>query len=101
MTAAHWGTFTLDTPHWNALKYIDGMLRRNRPVPYDVFDPGTDNDYQIIGRPKGSNLIVTVVCVPVAAHQTWVSVIACGPDGRKAEWERNDVREKIVAMNLN
>lgn len=101
MTAAHWGTFTLDTPHWNALTYIDTLMRQNREGPYDIFDPGTDPNFQIIGRPRGKDLIVTVVCVPTAAHRTWVSVIACGPDAAVAEAERNALRQKIIDLHLN
>jgi hypothetical protein len=93
------GTFTLDTPHWNALKYIDPLMRQNREAPYELFDAGDDN--QIIGRPAGKDLIVTVVCVPVEAHRTWVSVIACGADSQPAEYERNSLRRKIVDLHLN
>lgn len=100
MTAAHWGTFTLNTPHWNALKFIDPLMRQNREAPYTLFDPGDDNDYQIIGRPAGKDLIVTVVCVPVEPHKTWVSVIACGPDSHVAEQERNSLRQKIIDLRL-
>ena len=63
MTTVHWGTFTLDTPHWNALKYIDPLMRQNREAPYEQFDAGDDNDYQI-------------------------SVIACGADSQLAEFLR-------------
>jgi hypothetical protein len=101
MTTVHWGTFTLDTPHWNALKYIDPLMRQNREAPYELFDAGDDNDYQIIGRPAGKDLIVTVVCVPVEEHRTWVSVIACGADSQTAEYERNSLRQKIIDLHLN
>jgi hypothetical protein len=101
VTDVHWGTFHLDTPHWNALKFIDPLMRQNRPIPYELFDPGDDNDFQIIGRPRDTDLIVTVVCVPVAEHRTWVSVIACGPDGHAAELERNSLRQKIIDLRLN
>jgi hypothetical protein len=47
------------------------------------------------------DLITTVVCVPVAAHSTWVSVIASGPDGLVAGLERNSLRQKIIDLRVN
>lgn len=98
---AHWGTFSLNTPHRNALKFIDTLMRQDRAFPYDVFDAGEDGDFQIIARAKARDLITTVVCVPLAAHSTWVSVIVSGPDGHHAELERNSLRQKIIDLRLN
>lgn len=98
---AHWGTFTLNTPHWNALKFIDALMRQDRESPYDVFDAGEDGDFQIIGRARARDVITTVVCVPLEAHSTWISVIVSGLDGRVAELERNSLRQKIIDLHLN
>jgi hypothetical protein len=98
---AHWGTFTLDTPHWNALKFIDALMRENHESPYDVIDPGTDGEFQIIGRALVHDLVTTVVCVPLARHSTWVSVTVAGPDGRSAQQERNFLRQEIIDLHLD
>lgn len=98
----HWGTFTLNTPHWNALKYIEALLKTRPELPYDIYDPAQDGDFQIIGGGKnGAPVITTVVCVPLEPHSTWVSVIVTGTDSGLAEGERNSIREEIIELNLN
>jgi hypothetical protein len=97
-----WGTFYLNTPYSNALQYIGDLMTTDRESPYDLNDPpDPSEDYQIVGISRAHDLITTVVCVPVAAHSTWVSLVCSGPDGQVAELERNSLRQKIIDLDLN
>jgi hypothetical protein len=98
----HWRTLTLDTPHWNALKFIESLLKTRPELPYDILQPAQDGDYQIIGQGKnGAPIVTTVVCVPVEAHTTWVTIVVTGENDDQVEHERSAIGQEIVALHLN
>jgi len=98
----HWRTLNLDTPHWNALKYIEILLKTRRELPYDILQPAQDGDFQIIGQGKGGAAIVTtVVCVPVEDHKTWVTIVVSGEHDDQVKDERTSIGQEIVALHLN
>lgn len=104
LDSVQWGTFTLDTPYWNALEFTAGRLAQDPAWGhYSVFDDGNsgNNDYTVQAWQPSLNVNVTVVCVPVAAHTTWVSVIATGPNSSWDEQERNNIRAQIINLHLD
>ncbi|MEC3973785.1 hypothetical protein [Amycolatopsis sp. H20-H5] len=63
--AVHWGWFTLDTPYWNALNYIDPRLSQDPAFgSYQVYDHASDGNYTIQAAQNQLNVWLTVACVP-------------------------------------
>ncbi|WP_158887482.1 hypothetical protein [Amycolatopsis anabasis] len=101
-TAVHWGTFGLDTPHWNALNYIGARLEADPSWGrYQVYDRGDDGDFTVQGALAPLDVRLTIVCAPTGPHSTWVSVIATSSNSSWAEQERNHIRAAIIALRLN
>jgi hypothetical protein len=99
MESVQWGTFELDTPYQNALNFIGARLAQDPAWGgYEVLDNGAGS-YHVIGVQWQLGIAVTIVCVPIAQHTTWVSVIAAGSNA--AEQERNNIRSLIQALGLN
>jgi len=77
--AAHWGTFVKATnpaPHVTntqlCLQFAETALRR---FGFQIFDPAEQSgDYSVLGRTPDAELIVHVVCVPLGAPNTWITV---------------------------
>jgi hypothetical protein len=98
----HWRTLTLDTPHWNALKFIETLLKTRPELPYDILQSSQDGNYQIIGQGKnGAPIVTTVVCVPVEAHKTWATIVVSGDNDDQVTHERTTLGEEIRALHLN
>lgn len=97
----HWRTLNLDTPHTNALKYIETLLKTRPELRYDILQPAQDDDYQIIGQAiNGAAVVTTVVCVPVEEHSTWVTIVVSGDNDDVVTRERTSLADAIVALNL-
>ena len=98
--------FQLDTPAWNALYYVDAMLRDSRGPIYTVFSVArTDNPpagpCSIAARNENSDLIVGIVCLALAEHTTQLVVFVSGDSFPVCEAERDNIVNEIIGMNLN
>jgi hypothetical protein len=98
--------FQLDTPDWNALYYVDAMLRDSRDPTYTVFSEArTDNPpagpCDIVTRNENSDLIVVVVCFALAEHMTQLAVFVSGDTYPVCEAERDNIVNEIIGLNLN
>ena len=99
--AAHWGTFIKSTnPAPNVtntrlcLEFAERALRR---FSFQIFDPADQSgDYSVLGRTPDGEIIVHVVCVPLVAPNTWVSVSAYANNSAAAESMRNLIRTEII-----
>jgi len=99
--AAHWGTFikaTNPAPGVTntqlCLRFAERALRR---FGLQIFDPADQSgDYSVLGRTPDGEAIVHVVCVPLAAPNSWVSVSACANNSAAAEMMRNLIRTEII-----
>jgi hypothetical protein len=107
--AVRWDGFNLNTPDWNALYYIDEMLRQSRQPHYEVLtvqrthDPNgpNDNGPKIIAFQDNDQLVVAIVCVALAAHTTWTTIIVSGNDDSACDTEKGNLTNQIVDMGLN
>ena len=100
--AAHWGTFTKSTnPAPNVtgaqlcLQFAESSLRR---LGFKIFDPANQSgDFAVLGRTPDAEIIVHVVCVPLTALNTWITVSAFANSSVAAEQMRNLIRANIIA----
>jgi hypothetical protein len=102
--AAHWGTFIKSTnPAPNVtsaqlcLQFAESALRR---VGFQIFDPADQSgDFSVLGRTPDAEIIVHVVCVPLAGPNTWVTVSAFANSSVAAEQMRNLIRTDIIGAH--
>jgi hypothetical protein len=99
---AHWGTFIKSThPAPNVsgaqlcLEIAETALRR---FSFQIFDPADQSgDFAVLGRTPDGEIIVQVVCVPLAAPNTWIIVTASANNSDAAAQMRNLIRSEIVS----
>jgi hypothetical protein len=99
--AAHWGTFTKSThpaPGVTGtqlcLQFAETALKR---VGFQIFDPADQSgDFSVLGRTPDAEIIVHVVCVPLAPTNTWITVSAFANSSSAAEQMRNLIRTDII-----
>lgn len=103
-----WRDFTLDTPSWNALNYIDSMLRDSRDPVFNVFTPARTSDNHdpfpavIVANNVDSDIVVGIVCFALAEHSTQVVLIVSGPVSvQVCEAERDNLVNEIIGLDLN
>lgn len=103
-----WRDFGQNTPSWNALNYIDSMLRQSRdPVlnvltaarSFDNHDPMLPN---ILAKNVNAEIYVDIVCFALAEHSTQVVLTVTGPvAGQVCADERDRLVGDIFALNLD
>ncbi|MGH3831506.1 MAG: hypothetical protein ACRDRS_13860 [Pseudonocardiaceae bacterium] len=95
MANAQWGSF-LKEGNWQRICTVaaEGM----QAIGYQIWEPGTDNDYLVVGG--HGDLIVQVVVVPQGSYsvdgQNWVVVTGFSENPPTAEQGRNEIRTHIV-----
>lgn len=104
-----WDGFVLDTPDWNALYFIDVLLRQSQSPHYDVLtvartdssDSPHDNGPKVVAIQNNDDLVVAFVCVARAPHTTWITIIVSGNDPAACEAEKANLTSEIKALNLD
>ena len=99
--AAHWGTFTKSTnpaPGVTGtqlcLQFAETALRR---FGFQIFDPADQSgDFAVLGRTGDAEIIVHVICVPLAPTNTWITVSAFSNNFTAAAEMRNLIRTEII-----
>jgi hypothetical protein len=88
--AGHWGTFTKNASLNDCLAFARDALRSKG---YKL-----DETHGFIRIGETDKVIVQVVCIPLGAQKTSVTVSAYSTDSKTAELARNTIREYIVKV---
>jgi hypothetical protein len=104
-----WDGFVLDTPDWNALYFIDQLLRHSQAPHYEVLtaartqspDSPHPNGPKVVALQDNDDLVVAIVCVARAPHTTWTTIIISGTDGAAGKTEKGNLTSQIQALHLN
>jgi hypothetical protein len=107
MTAS-WDEFDLGTPDWNALYFIDEMLRQSREPHYEVWtgqftdSPDNTGNPRIVARQDNQDLIVTIFCDDYPGeHRTRVCLIISGSNVSACNTENANLKNEILNLGLN